>query len=192
MNRSVVDRVVSGLGLVMAVVLLVAAGLLFFANSYVHGQVHDQLSEQNITFPEAGSESITSLPEEDQDAVAQYAGEDLTTGAQAEVFADHYIKVHLGNIADGKTYSEVSALAQASPDDENLAAQVDSLFRGETLRGLLLNAYAFDTMATVALIAAWVSLAAAIVLLALAVLGFLHSRRTLAPAAPAGEVPATA
>ncbi|GAA3636327.1 hypothetical protein GCM10022223_63480 [Kineosporia mesophila] len=188
MNRSVVDRVVAGIGLVLAAVLLVATGLLFYAHSYVHGQVRDQLVEQKITFPEAGSESITSLPKADQSEVSQYAGQDLTTGAQAEVFADHYIKVHLGKIADGQTYSEVSTKAQASPDDETLAAQVNTLFKGETLRGLLLNAYAFDTMATIAFIAAWVSLAGALVLVVLSVLGFLHSRRVIAPAAPEASV----
>ncbi|GLY28818.1 hypothetical protein [Kineosporia sp. NBRC 101731] len=189
MNRSVVDRVVAGIGLVLAVVLLVATGLLFYAHSYVHGQVRDQLVEQKITFPEAGSESITSLPKADQSEVSQYAGQDLTTGAQAEVFADHYIKVHLANVADGQTYSEVSAKAMASPDDEALAGQVNTLFKGETLRGLLLNAYAFDTMATIAFIAAWVSLGGALVLLALSALGFLHSRRVTAPAvAPEASV----
>lgn len=177
MNRTVVDRLVSSIGAVMGVALLVASGLLFFAHGYTHGQVTDQLREQQISFPAAGSKSITSLPPADQNAINQYAGQQLVNGSQAKAFADHYIKVHLAEVADGQTYSQVSAKAQANPQDEQLAGQVQTLFRGETLRGLLLNAYAFDTMANVALIAAWVSLIGGIVLLLLAAMGLVHSRR---------------
>jgi hypothetical protein len=176
MNRSFVDRLVSATGAIVGVVLLAAAGLLFYAHSYVHGQVTDQLREQQISFPAAGSESITALPQADQAAITQYAGQTMVNGAQARAFADHYIKVHLAEVADGQTYSQVSAKAQANPDDQKLAGQVQTLFRGETLRGLLLNAYAWDTMATVAFIAAWISLAAGVLLLLLAAFGLRHAR----------------
>jgi len=176
MNRSFVDRLVSATGAIVGVVLLAAAGLLFYAHSYVHGQVTDQLREQQISFPAAGSESITSLPQADQAAITQYAGQKMVNGAQARAFSDHYIKVHLAEVADGQTYSQVSAKAQANPDDQKLAGQVQTLFRGETLRGLLLNAYAWDTMATVAFIAAWISLAGGVLLLLLAALGLRHAR----------------
>jgi len=176
MNRSFVDRLVSATGAIVGVVLLAAAGLLFYAHSYVHGQVTDQLREQQISFPAAGSESITSLPQADQAAITQYAGQTMVNGAQARAFADHYIKVHLAEVADGQTYSQVSAKAQANPDDQKLAGQVQTLFRGETLRGLLLNAYAWDTMATVAFIAAWISLAAGVLLLLLAAFGLRHAK----------------
>ena len=178
MNRSFVDRLVSATGAIVGVVLLAAAALLFYAHSYVHGQVTDQLREQQISFPAAGSESITSLPQADQAAITQYAGQKMVNGAQARAFSDHYIKVHLAEVADGQTYSQVSAKAQANPDDQKLAGQVQTLFRGETLRGLLLNAYAWDTMATVAFIAAWISLAAGVLLLLLAAFGLRHARTT--------------
>jgi hypothetical protein len=178
MNRSFVDRLVSATGAIVGVVLLAAAALLFFAHGYVHGQVTDQLREQQITFPAAGSESITSLPQADQAAISRYAGQAMVNGAQARAFADHYIKVHLNEVADGQTYSQVSAKALANPDDQKLAGQVQTLFRGETLRGLLLNAYAWDTMATVAFIAAWISLAGGVLLLLLAAFGWRHSRTT--------------
>jgi hypothetical protein len=183
-NRTLIDRLVSAIGAIMGLVLLAAAGLLFYAHSYVHGQVTDQLKEQQITFPAAGSESITSLPPADQEEIAKYAGQTMENGAQAKAFADHYIKVHLNEIAGGQTYAQVSAKAQADPSNEQLAGQVQALFRGETLRGLLLNAYAFDTMATVALIAAWVSLLAGVLLLLVAFLGLRHAR-TAAPRSPA-------
>ena len=172
------DRLVSATGAIVGVVLLAAAGLLFYAHSYVHGQVTDQLREQQISFPAAGSESITSLPQADQAAITQYAGQKMVNGAQARAFSDHYIKVHLAEVADGQTYSQVSAKAQANPADQKSAGQVQTLFRGETLRGLLLNAYAWDTMATVAFIAAWISLAGGVLLLLLAALGLRHARTT--------------
>jgi hypothetical protein len=192
MNRSFLDRLVSATGAIVGVVLLAAAALLFFAHSYVHGQVADQLKEQQITFPAAGSQAITSLPAADQKEITRYAGQTMETGAQAKAFADHYIKVHLGEVANGQTYAQVSAKSLANPDDQKLAGQVQTLFRGETLRGLLLNAYAFDTMATVAWIAAWISLIGGVLLLLLAFLGMRHAR-TAAPApAPPPMAHATA
>jgi hypothetical protein len=185
MNRSFLDRLVSVTGAIVGVVLLAAAALLFFAHSYVHGQVADQLKEQQITFPAAGSKGITSLPPADQNEITKYAGQTMETGAQAKAFADHYIKVHLGEVADGQTYAQVSAKALAAPDNQQLAGQVQTLFRGETLRGLLLNAYAFDTMATVALIAAWICVIAGVLLLLLALLGLRHASTAVrAPAPP--------
>jgi len=186
MNRSLIDRLVSAIGAVMGIALLVASGLLFYAHNYVHDQVADQLTQQQITFPAAGSESITSLPEADRGEIEKYAGQTMQTGAQAKAFADHYIKVHLGEVAGGQTYSQVSTQAQADRSNEELAGQVQTLFRGETLRGLLLNAYAFDTMATVALIAAWASLVAGILLLLLAALGLWHARTVATTRSEAG------
>ena len=159
----------------MALVLLATSGGLFYAHSFIHNQVHDQLADQKITFPVAGSAALTALPAADQSQVAKYAGQQLLTGAQAEVFADHYIAVHLQKVGGGKTYAQLSAASIANPSDQALAGQVQVVFRGETLRGLLLNAYAFDTMATVALYAAWGAFAAAIALLVLAMLGFQHA-----------------
>ncbi|HEY6746338.1 MAG TPA: hypothetical protein VI357_11545 [Mycobacteriales bacterium] len=192
MTRSVIDRLVSITGAIMGVVLLAAASLLFFAHSYVHNQVTDQLREQQITFPAEGSKGLTSLPESDQKEIAKYAGQTMTNGAQAKAFADHYIKVHLGEVAEGQTYSQVSSKALANPDDKALAGQVQTLFRGETLRGLLLNAYAFDTMATVALIAAWVAVGAGVLLILLALLGLRHAATTAATGAPKSKVEAMA
>lgn len=177
MNRSTLDRLISSTGLILGIVLIMASGGLFYAHNFVHSQVHDQLAAEKITFPEAGSSSLTALPADDQAQVAQYAGQQLLTGAQAKVFADHYIAVHLTKIGGGKTYSQLSAASLANPKDVALAEQVQTVFRGETLRGLLLNAYAFDTMAFIANIAAVVALIAGIILLLLAWLGFAHASR---------------
>jgi hypothetical protein len=112
----------------------------------------------------------------------QYAGQQMTTGAQAEVYADHFIANHLKAIGGGKTYSQLSALSLAQPKNAALAAQVQTVFRGETLRGLLLNAYAFGTMGTIAGIAAIAAFIAALAMLILSGLGLAHARR-VSPAA---------
>lgn len=177
MDRSTLDKLISSTGLIVAIVLLAASGALFFAHSFIHTQVHDQLAAEKITFPAAGSEGLNALPDSDRAQVSKYAGQQLLTGAQAKVFADNYIAVHLKKIGGGKTYSELSAQSIANPTDTKLAAQVQTVFRGETLRGLLLNAYAFDTMALIANYAAFGALAAGIVLLVLVALGFSHAKQ---------------
>jgi len=112
----------------------------------------------------------------------QYAGQQLTTGAQAETYADHFIANHLIKIGGGKTYAQVSAEALASPGNTKLAATAATLFQGQTLRGLLLNAYAFATMGTIAGIAGIAAFIAAAVMLILSGLGLIHARR-VSPAA---------
>ena len=112
----------------------------------------------------------------------QYAGQLMTTGAQAEVYADHFIANHLKVMGGGLTYSQLSAKAIAQPNNVKLAAQVQLMFRGTTLRSMLLNAYAFGTMATIAGIAAIAAFIAAAFMLILGGLGLAHSRR-VSPAA---------
>ena len=175
MNRGTLDKLISSTGLVVAVVLLAASAALFWTYNFIHAQVHDQMAAEKIYFPEPGSAGISALPAPDRDKVAQYAGQQLLTGAQAEVFADHFIAVHLKAIGGGKTYSELSSASLADPTNTKLAGQVQTVFRGETLRGLLLNAYAFDTMAVVARYAALGALAAGLLLVVLALLGFRHA-----------------
>lgn len=177
MKRKTLDKLLATSGLVIAVLLLLMTGALIWAHNFVHKQVTTQLSSQQIFFPAAGSESITSLPAEDQPHIAQYAGQQLTTGAQAEAFADHYIAVHLVKIGGGQTYAQLSAASLADPSNAKLMGQVQTVFRGETLRGLLLNAYAFDTMATLAGYAAYGTFAAAVLLLIFSVLGFMHAEQ---------------
>jgi hypothetical protein len=180
MRRKNFDTFVSAAGIVMAAVLLTASGLLFWAHSFISDNVRTQLVAQKIFFPPAGSDALKDP--KIGPYLNQYAGQQLTNGAQAKAYADHFIAVHLSGISGGQTYSQLSAKAQANKDDAVLAGQVQTVFRGETLRGLLLNAYAFGTMATVAGIAAWVALGTGGVLLVLAALGLIHARRTPADA----------
>ncbi len=175
MKRRTFDVLASTVGLFLAAVLVVAGALLTWANTFVGHQVHNQLAAQKIYFPAKDNPGIQA-PE--FAAMKQYAGEQLTTGAQAEVYADHYIANHLKEIAGGKTYAQLSDESRANPNDAKLAGEVATMFKGETLRGLLLNAYAFGTMGTIAGIAAICAFVAAGVMLVLGGLGLWHSRRT--------------
>lgn len=174
-RRKLIDKTLTAFGAVATVALLAIGALAWWASSFITGTVHDQLADQKIFFPAAGTPAITSLPADDQVAVNRYAGQQVLTGAQAEVFADHYIAVHLSEIAGGQTYAEVSANAQADPSNAKLQAQANTLFKGETLRGMLLgDAYAFGTMGTIAGYVAVVALVAGAVMAVLTLLGFWH------------------
>jgi hypothetical protein len=175
MRRRTFDFLVSSTGMMLTIVLLVAGGLLFWGYSFANGNVHDQLAAQKIFFPPTGSQALA--PPEIGGYLNRYAGQQLVNGAQAKAYADHFIAVHLKEAAGGRTYAQVSSLALQNPGDAKLAAQVQTLFRGETLRGLLLNAYAFWKIGQIALIAAVASLLLAGVMLVLTVLGFWHLRR---------------
>jgi len=177
MRRKTFDALATAAGFVLAVVLLVAGGLLLWGHSFVDSQVHNQLAAQKIVFPAASSAAIKALPPADAAAMKQYAGQLMTNGAQAETWADHFIAVHLVTIGGGKTYSQLSAESLAQPKNVALATQVDLVFRGTTLRGLLLNAYAFWKMGQIALWGAIASFIGAGLLLILSILGFVHNRR---------------
>lgn len=174
MRRRTFDAIVSATGVALAVLLLVAGGLLTWANSFVSEQVRDQLSAQKIYFPEGGAENFDPAVYPD---LQQWAGQQVLTGEQAKGYANGYIGRHLEQMTGGKSYSEVSAEARANPQNAELAELRQTVFMGETLRGLLLNAYAFDTMGRIAAIAAIAAYAGAAVLLLLAVLGLWHLRR---------------
>jgi hypothetical protein len=185
MNRKSLDRLLAAGGLAMAAVLLVAGALLTWAHNFVHDQVHSQLAAEKIYFPPKGSEALASP--QIGPYLNKYAGQQLVTGAQAKAYADHFIAVHLTEMTGGQTYAQLSTKALANPNDQQLAAEVQTVFRGETLRGLLLNAYAFDTIARVALIAAIVAYLGAVLMAVLAVLGFVHARRVAGAMTPTPE-----
>src|ERR1017187_6533016 len=140
MRRKTFDVLTSAVGLALAVIMLVAGGLLLWGHNFINNEVHNQLAAQKIVFPANNSPAIKA-PE--FAAMHQYAGQLMTTGAQAEVYSDHFIANHLKAIGGGKTYAQLSTQSLAQPKNTALAAQVQTVFRGETLRGLLLNAYAF-------------------------------------------------
>jgi hypothetical protein len=184
MRRRTFDALATIAGLVLAVVLAVGGGLALWGHSVVTSQVHSQLAAQKIVFPAANSPEIKALPASDAAAMKQYAGQLMTTGAQAETWADHFIAVHLVKIGGGKTYAQLSELSLAQPKNVALATQVQLVFRGETLRGLLLNAYGWWQVGQILLVTAIVAFCAAALFLILSGFGFWHLRR----ATPEAEV----
>jgi hypothetical protein len=174
MRRKTFDLLATTVGLVLAVILLAAGGLLMWGHSFVTSEVHSQLAAQKIVFPANGSPAIKA-PE--FAAMHQYAGQLMTTGAQAEVYADHFIANHLKVIGGGQTYAQLSGKALAEPKNVALAGQVDAMFKGTMLRGSLLNAYAFWKMGQIALLASIVAFIGAAMLLILSIAGFVHLRR---------------
>ena len=189
--RRSIDKLLIGFGVIAAVVFAAAGALLTWGATFADDYVHDELSSQRVFFPDEAS-----LREEGRGDLVKYADEQVTTGGQAEAYAS-YIAGHMEGIADGKTYSEIDdrgaaqavvdaresgaseaevAKLQATADE--LKAQRDSLFRGETLRGLLLSSYAWGTIGGIAAIAAWVAFAGAAVMAALVVAGLVHLRRS--------------
>jgi hypothetical protein len=188
-----IDNFLIGFGLIAAIVFAVAGGLLAWGANFANDYVYDELSSQNVVFPDEAS-----LTEQGRDDLVKYADEQVTTGSEAEAYAS-YIGGHLEGIADGQTYSEIDDRGAAAAVDEatesgaseaeiadlqatadQLTAQRDSLFRGETLRGLLLSSFAWSTMGRIAGIAAWVAFTGAAVMAALTVAGVIHLRRTRA------------
>src|SRR5580704_16884600 len=149
MRRRTFDALVSVAGLVLAGVLLAAGGLLMWGHSFVSNQVSTQLAAQKIVFPARSNPEFKALPPADAAAMGQYAGQPMTTGAQAKVYADNFIGFHLSKM--GGTYSELSGKSLAQPNNAKLAALANTVFKGTTLRGMLLNAYAFWQMGVIAL-----------------------------------------
>ncbi|HEX2319073.1 MAG TPA: hypothetical protein VHJ18_08845 [Streptosporangiaceae bacterium] len=178
MRRRTFDALMVAAGLALAAVLLVAGGLLTWGHTFVSNEVHTQLAAQKIVFPPAASDSVKSLPKADAAAMRVYAGQEMTTGAQAQTYSEHFIAVHLSEIGGGLTYSQLSAKAMADPTNTKLADQVATVFKGTTLRGMLLNAYAFWQMGQIALFGAIAAFAGAALMLILSLAGAWHLRRT--------------
>jgi len=184
MRRRTFDALATMAGVVLAVVLAIGGGLLLWGHSVISNDVHTQLAAQKIVFPPANSAPIKELPAADAAAMNQYGGQLMTSGAQAEAYANHFIAVHLTKIGGGQTYSQLSAKSLAQPKNTALAEQVQTMFRGTTLRGMLLNAYGWWQMGQIMLISAFVAFGSAVLFLVLSGLGFWHLRRT----APQSEI----
>ena len=143
-------------GFAAAVLFAVAGGLLLWGSAYVHNTVQNQLAAQQIYFPSqaafahpvAGGEITPNMIP----SVSQYAGQQLLTGQQAEAYADHFIAQHITDMTGGKTYSQLSAESMAQPNNTKLAGLVATVFKGETLRSMLLNAYGWWKVSQIAFI----------------------------------------
>lgn len=175
--------------------LAIAGGLLTWGSNFADDYVHDELAAQNITFPDA-----EALAGQGRDDLVKYAGQQVDTRKEAEAYAS-YIGGHVVAIADGKTYAELGgperaaeaavndAIANGAPADEvaaledaaaTISGQRESIFRGEMLRGALLNTFAWATIGQIAGIAAIAAFVAAGAMLVLVLAGVFHLRRARA------------
>lgn len=206
--RATLDKLISWTGILLALVLLVAGGLLTWGATFIGDQVDQQFGDQDITMPaEEAIEADESLSDEDRDALMEFEGTTLDNGPKARAYADHYIKAHMNASTMGVkaaleekgvdtsemtfplTYESAGGVARAVEADTELneadktellaavGANRDSLFKGNTLRGLLLYGYAFATMGTIAGYAAIGAFVAAALFLILGILGLIHARK---------------
>jgi hypothetical protein len=194
LKRRTIDSLLIAVGAVTTVVLAVAGGLLTWGANFSNDYVDDELSSQNISFPPA-----EALEEEGRTDLLEFAGRDVNTGPEAEAYAS-FIDGHLQDIADGATYADLGTperetaaaveaaiengasdaeIAELQGEADAISGQRNSLFKGETLRGLLLGAFAWSTVGRIAGIAAVVSFAAAAAMLVLVALGIRHHHKVV-------------
>ncbi|GIJ43563.1 hypothetical protein Val02_04490 [Virgisporangium aliadipatigenens] len=195
MKRRTLDVILSIGGLGLAVLVLVV-GIVLTANAnFANDYVRDQLGQQHITFKPAAN---LTAEEKKSECLVKYAGQALTTGKQAECYANEFIGLHLKSTAGGKTYAELgdvqtqlrAQIATATQAGDTAKAtdlqkqlteattQRETVFKGETLRGLLLTSYGFSEFGTKAAQAATVAYLAAGLLFLLAAAGVVHAVRT--------------
>ncbi len=192
LTRHRLDVILTGVGALTTVVLLVAGALLAWGSSFAGNYVTDELAAQNISFPDQAT-----LEQQGRDDLVQYAGEQVTTGAQAEAYAS-FIAGHVAAVADGATYADLGtperaakaavteAAANGAPADEIAALQAkadtiseqrETIFRGEMLRGALLNTFAWSTVGRIAGLAAIAAFITGAVMALLTVAGAMHTKR---------------
>ncbi|HUC22698.1 MAG TPA: hypothetical protein VMA73_08325 [Streptosporangiaceae bacterium] len=182
MRRNSSHTLIAGASAALAAVLLIAGGLLLWGSAYVHNTVQGQLAAQQITFPpaaafahpKAGSEITPNMIP----SVSQYAGQQLLTGQQAEAYADHFIAQHVTDMAGGKTYSQLSAEAMTQPNNTQLQGLVATVFKGETLRSMLLNAYGWWKVSQITYIISLAMFGLGALAAVGAVFAFVTGRRT--------------
>lgn len=192
LNRRTIDSVLIGVGAVVTAAFLVAAALLTWGSSFADNYVDDELSSQNISFPPAAV-----LEQQGRTDLVKWADRAVNTGPEAEAYAS-FINGHLQGIAGGKTYADLGVPETAAKDAvtaaqakgagesevaalqgkaDAITAQRNTLFKGETLRGLLLTAFAWSTVGRIAGYAAIAAFAAGGVMLVLVLLGLRHHHK---------------
>jgi hypothetical protein len=193
LHRRTIDGYLIAGGAVMAIVLIIAGSLLAWGHNFADDYVHRELSSQHVAFPDEAA-----LVKGGRQDLVGFAGQDVVGGRQAEAYAS-FIAGHLADVAGGQTYAELgtpetaakaavqtakdtgqdaATIAELQTKADTITNQRNTLFKGETLRGLLLSAFAWSTIGRIAGIASLVAFAAALVMFGLVIAGIIHRRRT--------------
>ncbi len=173
-TQSKLNRLMGSLGLVLTVLLVIAAIGAWAGNDFATEQVRRQLVQEKIKFPPKGS---PGLDPKEYPGLQQYAGQPVDNGAKAKAYADEFIWKHMMKASGGKTYSEISTQAMANPQDQKLAGLRQTMFMGDMLRSSLLTAYAFSVLGTLAAYAFPLLLLAAGLVMLLSFGSLTRSRR---------------
>lgn len=173
-TQAQLNRILGIAGLLIALLLIVGAGLAYFGRNFAVNQVRSQLVQERIKFPPKGSKS---LDPNEYPGLQQYAGQMVDSGKKAKAYADEYIWHHMMKSSGGKSYAEISDASRAKPDDQKLAALKNSLFQGDMLRSSLLTAYAFSVFGIIAGYAIVVCLAGAALALLFSLTRFVKARK---------------
>jgi hypothetical protein len=167
-----------------AIGMIVAGILALIGGAYDQKVVRDQLGPQQIYFPAKGDALPANLN--------QFAGQQVDTAKEAKAYADKYMALHLKEIGGGQTYSQVSAQFLKDPTNAKLAQTRQTLFMGETLRGLLLQAWGWGTVGTIATIAGIALIGIGAILLAVPLLALVTTRRRVSVPSPQVSSPSPA
>jgi len=201
MKRRTLDIIFASGGLVVALLLAVLGFGIQTQYQFATEYAATELSAQKITF--ATADKLTNEEKTwkaGSACLVEYAGQLMTTGAQAECYAKYYIALHMETSAKnagfpGATYATLGATrtdlsnqitaAKAKGDTAaaaDLQKKLDSatslrttMQTGETLRGLLLTVYGFSVIGEKAGFAADLIFALAILMAGLSVAGFVHA-----------------
>jgi hypothetical protein len=181
MRRNSFDKLLGTAGVAIGVIMLALGGLVLWGSAYVHNTVTSQLAAQKVFFPPASAFAHAKVGTEITPSmipsVSQYAGQQMLTGQQAEAYANDFIAVHLAEFGHGQTYSQLSALSLAHPTNTALAGQVQLIFRGDTLRSMLLNAFGWWKLSQIAYIASLIAFGLGTIAFLSGILGFARARR---------------
>lgn len=204
MKRRTLDLFFASGGLVVAVLLAVLGYAIQTQYQFATDYAATELGAQKIVFTAADK-----LTDEEKNwkagsaCLVTYAGQAMTTGAQAECYAKYYIALHMENSAEaagfpgatyatlGTTRTDLSAQIAAAKTKGDTTGAADlqkkldsatslrtTMQTGETLRGLLLTVYGFSVIGEKAGLAANIIFGLAVLMVVLSAGGLIHALTT--------------
>lgn len=198
MKRRTLDIAFSIGGLLVAGLLLVLGLVLTNQANFADDYVTEQLGEQKIEFTKA---EFLSEEEAASACLVKYAGTALDSGKKAECYANEYIALHMRESATEAGYTDATyatlggvqrglrtdlqAATDAGQPTDEIQANLDAvtqlretMFKGDTLRGLLLTTYGFSIFGERAALAATIVYIFAALMALLSIAGLVHAFTT--------------